>query len=691
MKGKMKKMSVGALSLGLMVALTPILSGCSGPTSSFPNSGDSNSSITQPGEAVVTELSIDTPPNRTEYYIGEVFDSTGMKVKARWSDGVKLMVPLNECTFDPAGPLESGTTAITVTYKGKSATQPIRIIDEKISSISVDTGNTVLRAAVNTPIDLSGIKVTARYADGSERLLSGGYTFEVDGEEVKDVSALTFAEWGKHIVKVIYGDLSSDITLTIFDGFIVEAENMIDEPTEEDRNYVEIYKRSPAGGPSKITKPGEPASGGSYMGAVFNGSVMRFHVYAEEACNADVILRASSANMLQDGGAWSPIEMGDQQFNRLFDINYGSAEDANNDTLKELRVGDDVILEGGSTDNPQGDPMLYVNWKDVNFGTLALEKGDNVIELTVITDYINCRQENVACNIDRLEIQYTEDDPDETITVESLSITTPPSKTTYMAGEKFDPAGMVIEALLSNKTTEVIDISKCTITPSSGLTTSDNSVTITYRGKSVVQPITVNAAESITIEGEEIIAEPTSEDRNYVEVMRNGYQGVVSASDTEAPGEAETSGGKYLKGLFGAAGEALGAMVRFHIYSEVDCEAEIKLSVSSCNVLESGDGNPWHPSKMGDVQFNNIFKVRFGTSDNLQDVSIGDDVIVEGGEMKEGWSFFLYENWRDISLGTLSLKAGDNIVELENINSTLTNLAGEIQGLNVDKLTVDFK
>ena len=50
----------------------------------------------------------------------------------------------------------------------------------------------------------------------------------------------------------------------------------------------------------------------------------------------------------------------------------------------------------------------------------------------------------------------------------------------------------------------------------------------------------------------------------------------------------------------------------------------------------------------------------------------------------------LWENWREIDLGTFDLAAGDNIVELENINSTLTNLAGEIFGLNVDKLVVEF-
>ena len=51
----------------------------------------------------------------------------------------------------------------------------------------------------------------------------------------------------------------------------------------------------------------------------------------------------------------------------------------------------------------------------------------------------------------------------------------------------------------------------------------------------------------------------------------------------------------------------------------------------------------------------------------------------------------LWENWREITLGTFDLKAGDNIIELENINSTLTNLAGEIYGMNIDRMVIDFE
>lgn len=689
------KKTIVAMLFGAL-ALTSVFAAC-GPTSTpDPDPGNDDDNPDNPGDATVTELIISTPPTRTEYYVGEVFDSTGMELKAKWSDGIRMTVDIDDCTIEPSGPLSVADDAVTITYENVSVEQEITVVDTAVQSIFVDTGNIALKAAVNTPMNFSGITVTVKYADGNSRVVTNGYTFKVDGKEVDDVSALTFAEWGTHTLTVVYGEKTADISIEVFDGFIVEAENIVKEPAETDKNYVQIYKGSSSGSP--YGNDSDIASGGAYMGSVFNGSIIRFHVWADEACNANVILRASSGYMLVDGGSWDPIQMGDQQFNRLFQVSYGTAAEAEDNALKELIIGDDVVLKGGSTDNPAGDKTLYQNWMDVEFGTLALKEGDNIIELNVITDYINCRSENVACNIDRLEVQYTDKEADETLTAKSIAVTQAPNKTEYLAGESFDPTGMVVEATMSDDSKRTVDLSELEITPSGALTADITEVTITWKGVSATQTITVTEdaeVERIFIEGENLINEPTVDDKNYVKAIRNGYQGVVAAGDTEAPGVADTSGGKYLKGLFGASGETPGAVVQFHIWAEAACHAEIKIYVSSCNVIVSGadaGGNPWYPSEMGDVQFNQVFAVSFGTGDVLNPVTIGDDVIVEGGKSADGnKDMALWENWREISLGEFDLVAGDNVIQLENINSTLTNLAGEIYGMNIDRLCVEIQ
>jgi len=86
-------------------------------------------------------------------------------------------------------------------------------------------------------------------------------------------------------------------------------------------------------------------------------------------------------------------------------------------------------------------------------------------------------------------------------TLSSISVSTAPTKTTYTAGEYFDPTGLVITRNYSDSTSDTYTYaghtSEFTFSPttSTALTTSNVSVTITYSGKSCSQAITVNAAQ----------------------------------------------------------------------------------------------------------------------------------------------------------------------------------------------------
>ena len=83
-------------------------------------------------------------------------------------------------------------------------------------------------------------------------------------------------------------------------------------------------------------------------------------------------------------------------------------------------------------------------------------------------------------------------------TLSSISVSTAPTKTTYTAGEYFDPTGLVIARTYSDSSSDTYTYANHTSdftfnpTTSTALTTSNVSVTITYGGKSCSQPITVN-------------------------------------------------------------------------------------------------------------------------------------------------------------------------------------------------------
>lgn len=93
---------------------------------------------------------------------------------------------------------------------------------------------------------------------------------------------------------------------------------------------------------------------------------------------------------------------------------------------------------------------------------------------------------------------------EEAKTLSSISVSTAPTKTTYTAGEYFNPTGLVITRTYSDSTSDTYTYASHTSeftfnpTTSTALTTSNTSVTITYGGKSTSQAITVNAAKTLS-------------------------------------------------------------------------------------------------------------------------------------------------------------------------------------------------
>lgn len=80
---------------------------------------------------------------------------------------------------------------------------------------------------------------------------------------------------------------------------------------------------------------------------------------------------------------------------------------------------------------------------------------------------------------------------------EKIAVHTPPAKTVYTAGERFDPTGLVLTVTYDNGETKDIaytaaNASEFTFSPDRALAPTDRSVTVTYGGKSVTVAVTVN-------------------------------------------------------------------------------------------------------------------------------------------------------------------------------------------------------
>ena len=104
-----------------------------------------------------------------------------------------------------------------------------------------------------------------------------------------------------------------------------------------------------------------------------------------------------------------------------------------------------------------------------------------------------------------------------------IEIATPPTKTEYEAGDKFDPAGMTLKATYSDGSTETIDKDRYTYTPEDALAPNVTEIEVTFDGLTVKQSITIPSLFEGTGTQEDPYLIQTAEDLvKLSELVENG-------------------------------------------------------------------------------------------------------------------------------------------------------------------------
>ncbi len=139
---------------------------------------------------------------------------------------------------------------------------------------------------------------------------------------------------------------------------------------------------------------------------------------------------------------------------------------------------------------------------------------DNSTE--TITDYTYTPTESLTTNDTTITIKYEDKTTTLNITVNpkavektlsKIEITTNPTKMVYTEGESFDPAGMILTAVYSDNSREIV--TSYNYEPAGILTTNDTTITVKYQGKTATLNITVNAkTEPKTLDRIEVTNRP---------------------------------------------------------------------------------------------------------------------------------------------------------------------------------------
>ncbi len=113
--------------------------------------------------------------------------------------------------------------------------------------------------------------------------------------------------------------------------------------------------------------------------------------------------------------------------------------------------------------------------------------------------FVGCNDLTIYCKSGSTAHQYAIDNniPYKLIdrTLESISIKTKPSKTTYIQGESLNLAGGVLTLTYNDNTTETVSMTDSKVTTSgfNSTTTGTKTITVSYGGKSTTFTVTVNA------------------------------------------------------------------------------------------------------------------------------------------------------------------------------------------------------
>ena len=294
----------------------------------------------------------------------------------------------------------------------------------KITGIQV-TKELTSSYLVGQAITFDELEVSSFDANGSKVATIPNEELEFyEGEEKLDLSIIGYTEAGNHTITAKYKEYSVNFNMNIANNiYDVEAENIYnkgEKPTVNNVNYIErdncntdikelkpiVYGSKPEGGTDYASydkADAKNASGQAYLGEVKNGNSFNLHIFSGVEKQVTLYMTASSGVIEKDIAGWEPVKMANIQLNKMIKISQNG---------NALSIGDDVILPGSETPaNADGkytyDPSIWANFVRIAIGTVNLNQGDNVINVTITSSIKNedtITKSNGTMNIDKFDL-----------------------------------------------------------------------------------------------------------------------------------------------------------------------------------------------------------------------------------------------------------------------------------------------
>lgn len=155
-------------------------------------------------KVTLSSISISSKPTKTNYFVGEKFDVSGLKITANYSNGTTEAIGSGYTVN--ADTSSAGTKTVTVSYKGKTTSFTINVNNITVSNIKINNAAKKNIYYVGDKLDTTGLSLLVTYNNNSSDVVSSGFTTSCD-----------LSTSGTKTVTVNYGGKSTTYTVTVQD------------------------------------------------------------------------------------------------------------------------------------------------------------------------------------------------------------------------------------------------------------------------------------------------------------------------------------------------------------------------------------------------------------------------------------------------------------------------------------------
>ena len=171
-------------------------------------SGKTTNFIIKISQPTITSIAVKSTTHKTEYWVGDTLDVSGLIIEVVYSDGRKEEVSVTAdmvSGFDSSQ--ETSSKALTITYGGKSTEYNISVSEPNVTSIAVKSTTHKTEYWVGDTLDVSNLVIEVTYSDGSKENVNVTEDMVSGFDSSKEISSQTLT--------ITYGGASTEFNISI--------------------------------------------------------------------------------------------------------------------------------------------------------------------------------------------------------------------------------------------------------------------------------------------------------------------------------------------------------------------------------------------------------------------------------------------------------------------------------------------